>query len=240
MVQPVAIDMHELTITPVFMMLEIENIPKSETAGHAVMEMHEIVEVRFAGNKSYIPRFPADAFWRREGNREITYAERWADQYRDFKSGNPQEAMGTPLEMLRPFGVTPEQLSLCRALRIYSIEALHALEGPAVKTMGMNANALKTAASRFMAERNTSANAYDEIGRLQARIAELESRSTVVPEKALSEPEIDAVIKAADDAYAGLSDTQIKDEIAELAGERPRGNPSRATLVNMLDNLKAA
>src|SRR3546814_17192949 len=60
------------------------------------METKEVVEVRFAGSKNYSPIFPVDAFWKREGNRVITYGERWPDQYRQFKEGNPQEANGTP------------------------------------------------------------------------------------------------------------------------------------------------
>src|SRR3546814_13848995 len=117
------------------------------------METKEVVEVRFAGSKNYSPIFPVDAFWKREGNRVITYGERWPDQYRQFKEGNPQEANGTQLEMLRPHGVTPEQLSLCRALRISSLVALPNLEGPSVKTLGINAHKLKAAPAEFMAER---------------------------------------------------------------------------------------
>lgn len=235
------IDPREITITPVFKMIELENIPKSETAGHAVMEIMEVVEVRFAGSKNYSPVFPTDAFWKREGNQVMTYAERWPDQYRAFKEGNPQEANGTPLEMLRSFGVTPEQLSLCRALRIYSIEALHHLEGPGLKALGMNGNRLKEAANGFMAERMKNSGAFGELETLRARVAELEARSTIPPVVEPKPEEIEAIIQAADDAYADLSDSQIKDEIAKLAdGKRPQGNPSRTTLVQMLDGLMAA
>jgi hypothetical protein len=199
------------------------------------------VEVRFAGQKNYSPVFPADAFWKREGNQVFTYAERWPEQYRAFKEGNPQEAAGTPLEMLRPHGVTPEQLSLCRALRIYSIEALHHLEGPAVKSLGMNANKLKDAARAFMADRDQGVNAMAEIDDLRAQIAALKAeRSTIPPAEDLRPKEIDAIVQQADNAFAGLTDEQIKDRIAEKAGARPRGNPSRTTLENTLRQLEAA
>jgi hypothetical protein len=236
----VEIDPREITITPVFKIIEIENIPKSETAGHAVMEMMEVVEVRFAGSKNYSPVFPVHEMSSREGNTVISYAERWAEQYRAFKEGNPQEARGTPLEALRQYGVTPELLSVCRALRIYSIEALHHLEGPGLKALGMNGNRLKEAANAYMAERMANMGAFGELESLRARIAELEGRSTLVPEKDSTPAEIDAAVKAADDAYAAMNDGQIKDKIEELAGARPRGNPSRATLVSMLSSLEAA
>src|SRR3546814_4123907 len=92
MARVVAIDPHEITITPVFKILEVENVPKSEVAGHAVMETKEVVEVRFAGSKNYSPIFPVDAFWKREGNRVITYGERWPDHYRQFKEGKDRKS----------------------------------------------------------------------------------------------------------------------------------------------------
>lgn len=241
MTRVVEIDPREITITPIFKHIEVENVPKSEVAGHAVMETKEIVEVRFAGSRNYAPVFPAHGFWRREGNRVITYAERWAEQYRAFKEGDPQEAAGTPLEMLRPHGVTPELISLCRALRIYSIEALHHLEGQAAKSLGMNANKLKDAARAFMADRNKGRDQSSEIEALKAQIAELQARSTQPPVVEPAPSEVEQIMQTADDAYADLSDTQIKDQIASLnEGKRPPGNPSRATLVSMLDTLLAA
>lgn len=238
--QVAVIDTTDVLVTPVFKIMEIENIPKSETAGFAVMEMHEVVEVRFAGSKNYAPIFPAHAQWKREGNQTITYAEHWGDQFRAFKEGNLQEAAGTPLQMLASYGVTPEQMALCRALKIYSIEALNALEHPQSKTLGMHANTLKDAATRFMADRYQGRDATAELEALRARVAELEAGALAIPPQASPE-EIDAAEQAADDAWAGYSDTQLKDEIAKLNdGKRPPGNPSRATLVQSLETLMAA
>lgn len=236
----VEIDPREITITPIFKFIEVENIPKSEKAGHAVMETREVVEVRFAGSKNYSPVFPVDAFWKREGNRVITYAERWPEQYRAFKEGNPQEANGTPLEMLKPYGVTPELVSLCRALRIYSIEALYHLEGQGLKALGMNSNKLKDAARQFMADKLSGESALSEIEALRAKVAELEARSTVPPAVDSTETEIERAVQQADSAFADMSDEQIKEEIAKLAGSKPRGNPSRQTLENALQELLAA
>lgn len=241
MTRVVEIDDKDILITPIFKVIPLENIPKSETAGFPVMENHEVVEVRFAGSKNYAPVFPAHEMWRREGGKLITYAEHWGDQYRAFKEGSPQEANGTPLEMLRQFGVSPEQISLCRALRVYSIEALDALEGDGRKSLGMNGNKLKEAAAKFMAQRQSGASQAGEIEELKRQIAELQARSTVPPVTELAPAEVEQVVKDADDAYADMTDGEIKDEIAKLNdGKRPQGNPSRATLVSMLDGLMAA
>lgn len=239
MAHVVAIDEREITITPVFKMVELENIPQSETAGHAVMELKEVVEVRFAGSKNYAPVFLAHEMWKREGNDVITYAERWPDQYRAFKEGNPQEANGTPLEMLRPFGVSPEHLSLCRALKIYSIEALYHLEGDRAKSLGMAGNKLKEAARNFMADRAKNAGAFAEVEALKARIAELEGRSTLVPEAQPTPEEVEAAIAEAD-KYEGFTDDDLKDEIERLAQARPGDEIDRPALVSMLTELEAA
>lgn len=238
MVQLAVIDDRDITITPVFKVIEVENIPKSETVGYAVMETKEVVEVRFAGSKLYSPIFPTDAMWQRVGNQTISYAERWPDQYRAFKEGNPQEANGTPLEMLRTYDVTPEQLSLCRALRIYSIEALDRLEGPSIKSLGMHANRLREAAKAFLADRDGGKTAMAEVDVLRAEIAAL--RAQMVPVVDSSPAAIEQALQAADDAFAGRSDDELKADIAELTGSRPRGNPSRATLVSSLQELMAA
>lgn len=241
MTRIVEIDERDILITPVFKVIPLENIPKSETAGYPVMENHEVVEVRFAGSKNYAPVFPAGEMWRRVGGKLVTYAEHWGEQYRAFKEGGSQEAAGTPLEMLRQFGVSPEQISVCKALRVYSIEALDKLEGDGRKALGMNGNKLKEAAARFMAERQSGASQASEIEELKRQIAELQARSTVVPVVEPTPAEVERIVQAADDAYADMTDSQIKDEIAKLNdGNRPQGNPSRKTLVSLLDGLMAA
>lgn len=234
------IDTEPLSVTPFFKVVEVEDIHASEREGHLVMKTVEMVEVRIAGDKNYSPSFPTDAMWKREGNRKITYAERWSEQYRAFKEGDPQEARGTPLEMLRPYGATDENISLCRALKIYSIEALASLEDRKLKSLGMKANDLKAMATKFLAERTSGAAALSEIEGLKAKIAELEARSTQVPATEAAPQEVDAAALASDASLANMTDEQIKSEIKDRTGSRPPGNPSRPTLEANLRELRAA
>lgn len=233
----VPIDTRDITVTPVFKHITVENVPASEREGHPVMETLQVVEVRFAGSKLYSPVFPVDAFWKRDGHRTITYAERWADQYQAFLQGNDQKAAGTPLEMLKPHGISDAQLSLCRALKIYSIEALHHLEGPNLKSLGMNANALKELAARFMADRASGAQSSSEIDALKAEIEALKAR---IPVQEPTATEIDTALQAAEDEYSAMSEETLKEKIAEITGSKPRGNPSRATLLASIRELSAA
>lgn len=230
-------DNKDLAVTPFFKFVEVENVPKSERAGRAVMERIEVVEVRIAGNRHVSPVFPTDAMWKRDGNRIITYAERWPDAYRQFKDGLPQEASGTPLEMLLPFGVTPSEVSLLRTLRVYSIEALQQLEGQALKSLGMAQNKLKAAAASFIADRSDKTNILAEMADLKAEIARLKGeKAQVLPENDSTEEEIVEAI----DAFEGISDTDIADEIEKITGARPHHKTGRIKLISMLQLAKAA
>lgn len=233
----VPIDTREITITPVFKHLTVEDVPASERAGSAVMKTIEAVEVRFAGSKLYSPVFPVNAFWKRDGHRVITYAERWADQYRAFLEGGEQKAAGTPLEMLKSYGISQAQLSLCRALKVYSIESLYHLEGQNLKNLGMAANDLKRMANAFMADRSKGESTASQIDELRAEIERLKK---AVPATEATPEEVEKVIQAADDEFAAMDDDHLKDWIAEKTGQgRPRGNPSRDTLLSMARELAA-
>lgn len=232
-VTPVAIDMKDIQVTPFFKVIEVENVPKSERAGYPVLEQKEVVEVHFAGTRNFVPVFPTKAAHRRKGHQIITYAEHWADQYRAFKEGNPQEASGTPLEMLKKYGVTSEQISICRALRIYSIEALHGVEGQQAKSLQMHQNKLKDAARQYMAERSNAYESQSEIEALKAEIARMKAEGAGKVEPAKSPEEIESI-------FPELTDAQLKEEIEKLSGAKPRGNPSRNTLENSLKELQDA
>lgn len=225
------IDMNEIHVTPVFRMMEIENIPKSEEAGHLVKEMHEVVQIRFAGSNNYSPIFPAKAFYKREGNNVITYAERFADQYRQFKEGNPQEAKGTPLEMLTPYGITPEMLSLCRTMKVYSIEALDGLEGPNLKNLGMEANKLKDMARRWMAGQSSNKNLMDEVAQLKAKLAELEGKQPSVVVPVVTQDEVANV------ELDSKTDDEIRALLFKKTGVKPDGRLGRTALLNMAKGL---
>lgn len=231
MAESVAIDTRDITVTPIFRWMDIENIPKSEEAGHLVKENIEVVQVRFAGSNNYSPIFPANSFWKREGNQVITYAERWADQYRQFKEGNPQEANGTPLEMLRPFGITPEELSLCRTMKVYSIEALNALEGTNLKNIGMSANKLKQIAKQYLDNRSGGSQANARIADLERQLAELKAKSTSVPEH---EPTIEEMNEV---RLNGMTEEELRTYIEDRTGTKPDGRLKHESLVNLAKGL---
>lgn len=238
MADSVPIDTREITITPLFRYDSIEDVNASEREGHLVKNMRQVVEVRFAGSKNYSPVFPVDAMWKRENGKTVTYAERWADQYRDFLAGADQTAAGTPLEMLKAYGMSDANLSLCRALRIYSIESLYHLEGDSLKSLGMASNALKDMARAYMADRSKGTDHAAELDSLRAELAALKA---LIPVKEASPAEIDALLATSDADFEAMDDDALKEWIANKTGAgRPRGNPSHDTLVSMARELSVA
>lgn len=230
------------SITPYFRIESHLNVALSEETGQEVFnEPREMVELRFAGDRNYVPVVPADDMWRKHGNKVITYAERFSDQYQQFVRGDNQVAGGTALEALKMYGITPAQLSICRTLRIYSIEALHAIEGQNVKNLGMNANALKEMARRYMEEKKERQimQPDSDLASLQAEIERLKA---LIPQETPTPDDVDKALAAADAEHEeiNLTDEEIKVRISDLTGSRPKGNPSRTTLLQSLRELEGA
>lgn len=225
-------------ITPYFKIITPLNQALSEEHGKPVYgEPMEVVELRFAGDRNYAPVVPANSMWRKYGTRVVTYAERFADQYRAFMTNGDQVAGGTALEALGDYGITPAQLSVCRALKIYSIEALHQLDGPNLKSLGMNANDLKSMARRFMEDRSRR-EMGDNSGRMAELEAELARLKAAIPAEAPAPEAVDAIVATADaeanianDRFDAMTDAELKAFIKEKAGAAPRGTPSRETLL---------
>lgn len=193
------------------------------------METKEVVEVRFAGDRNYAPVLPVDAIYKRDGHRVITYAERWADRRAAFQSGNAQVASGTPLEKLSTYGITGAQLSLCRALKVYSIEALYNLDGANLRNLGIHTNELKRMAGEYMADRAKGSESLREIEALKAELEALRaSGASTIPED-----QFDGRTQEDIDAFANLSDEELRAYIKDKTGVGVRGQPSRETLLSM-------
>jgi hypothetical protein len=252
--EPIVIDMHELTITPVFRHESIEDVNASEREGTLQKKIRTIVEVRFAGTDRYIPVFPVEAHWKFQNGRSITYAERWGDQYRNFLTGGEQKAAGTPLEMLRPYGITESHLSLCRALKIYSIEALNAVEGDAANGLQMARNDLKKMAKDFLADRANRNAPADEVQALREEVERLRLQlaapsdgksDTVVTEPvpdqaALEQAQREAnAASAANNNFEAMNDDQLRAFIEEKSGAKPHHRLGRESLINAAKELAA-
>lgn len=222
------------TMTPYFMYLNILNEQQSETAGRAVYEMIEAVQLRMPGDRHYSPVLRADEMWRKKGNRVITYMERFADQYRAFLANEDQVAEGTPLENLVPYGITPAQQSMCRALKIYSIEGLYQLEGPHLKSLGMHANTLKPMAKRYMEDRRSGDAMARRVEELEARLASI---GVVVPDPVPDAEIENALLEADKELFEAMNEDELRQFIFEKTNAKPDGRLGHAQLVNLAKGL---
>lgn len=228
----------EHQITPYFKHLVVENVPQSEIQGKAVMETKEVVELRFAGDKNYSPVLPVDAMYRKEGHRIITYAERFSEQYAQFVRGAAQEASGTPLEKLSEYGITAAQLSLCRAVKIYNVEALYNLDGANLKSLGLHGNSLKDMAAAYMADRSKGNETARELAELRAELAALKSGNPL-PAQDPSPSDMSRALEAADKELEAMDEGELKAFIKLKSGQAPRGTPGRDWLINAARELSA-
>lgn len=215
-------------VVPRFFIHTTHNKAKSKEAGRPIYDDMECVEVRFAGNRQTVSVFPAhticgEAQDEEGDSRPITYAERWADQYKRFKAKEQQVAAGTPVDEL-PF-LTQAKRSELKALSIYTAEALAALDGKELSNLGQGGRELKNQAQAYLDNASGSADVLRmaaEIEALQQTVRELSGNAQAVT--GVSQ-------------FATWSADQIKDWIDEQIGERPKGNPSLATLVKRADEI---
>lgn len=216
-------DLAEKAVYPIFSYETIENIAKSEHAGQPIFEEIEMVSVHIAGERNLVHTARVNEQCGMDGFRRVTWAERFSDEYSAWKDGQAQGVHGTPLSALRDYGITPAQVSLCAARKVHTVEALLQLEGHNLKSLGMDANALKDAARKYVADRSDRHKLASEVEELKAQLA------------ALQKPIADQA-----DEYADMSNQQIKEEIAAIVGAKPIGNPSRDTLISLLNEAKAS
>lgn len=228
------------TITPVFYMLDVEDVPASRAAGFKVTKPLEMVDIRIPGNRHYNPHEPAHAFWKQENGEDITNAMRWSEEYKHFKekgfNGSPR---GTPISNLTALNKT--QLSTLKGLSILTVEILASLEGKNLSNIGIGANEMKREAQKYLEAMRKTVTADDvtqKIAELQLqnealikRLMEGEAQKSAAPVEVSEEDQ--------NDPYFGLTDDDLKDKIKLLAGEKPKGQPRRETLINMLVELEA-
>jgi hypothetical protein len=214
-------------IIPRFYSDAVQNPVKTKAQGRPIFDDRELVEVRFAGDRNKVSVFPAHDICGQvqddDGNsRSLTYAERWAPQYQRFRAKQQQVAEGTPIEEL-PF-LTQAKRSELKALSIYTAEALASLDGQPLKNLGQGGRDLKNQAQAYLDNAKGSA----DVTGMALKIAELEQ---VVAELRADKPAATA------SEFESWSSDQIKDWIEEKISERPRGNPSHATLVKRADEI---
>lgn len=213
---------NDALVVPFFKTVAQQDMTASKKAGRPIFKDVEVVEVRIAGDRNFAPVFPAHAMWRRVNGEEVTYAQRFADAYERFAAGKEQVADGTPLSEL-PF-LTEAKRAELRALKVYTAEALAALDGKNLTNLGGQGREMKNQAIAYLEKSTGTAGATALAAEVEALRAELAAVRAGEVEPAPADDEKEA----------------LKARIADLTGSRPRGNPSVETLREMLEEMKVA
>jgi hypothetical protein len=211
----------------------VRNPLKSAEAGRPIFDDVEVVEVRHPGSRDY-GVYPATerSHWIVDEvtgeQRAVSFAERFAKQYQQFKANQQQTKSGTPLDYL-PF-LTEGKRAELRALNIYTAEALTIVDGAELKNLGPSGRDLKNKAIEFLANASDAA----KVTKLEAELEAMRARNQVL--------EDDAKVLAADkpptSEFEGMSNEQLRDHIASLTGITPKGNLPRRTLLRMAMDQK--
>src|SRR5436190_8350730 len=132
-----------------------KNDRKSAEEGRPVYDDIEVCELRFPGNADW-GVYPAIEFsnWSSDmyggEQTKVTYAERFAHQYQQFRQKQAQTKSGTPLTEV-PFLADGRRAEL-RAQNIYTLEQLAGIEGVELKNLGPGGREMKNKAEEYMAE----------------------------------------------------------------------------------------
>lgn len=228
------------------LIVTFENFPvlneaKSREANRPIYEDMEVCRIRMGGDRLQAPVFPAWAEAPGGAENEdgyivpMTYKEKYAEQYRKFKAGEVQTKDGTPLEALS--FLTPARVKEFKALNIYTAESLASLEGASLKSLGQGGLEWKTKAKAYLDNAAGSANVTklaseneflkQQLEELRKERAQWPATERVTENLGYGDPEQEE----------SKTDAELKDLIEEKTGSRPRGNPSRETLIKMVKDL---
>lgn len=225
-------DNQKAALVATFKVHSILNEKKSKEAGRPIYDDMEICEIRTAGDRNSVKVFPAHEVSHREEledggyGDEVTYAMRFADQYRRFKDGHTQSQTGTPLEEC-PFITQAKRFEL-KALNVHTAEALASLDGTPLKQLGIGGRELKNQAQAYLDNAKGSADVTrlaQENEALKRRIADMQRDA------------VKAAPADAPESFEAMSDDELKSFIGEKTGSRPRGQPSHETLVRMAKEI---
>jgi hypothetical protein len=220
------------SLVVLFKYLAVENPQKTLTEGRPIFDDQEVCEIRSGGSKDvkvFLATAPSADGWVTDPftgqQKQRSYAERFAHQYRQFKASAAQTKTGTPLEH-GPF-LTAGKVATLRAQNVYTIEALADIEGAELKNLGPGGREMKNSAMEYIAESRQHAPNMQMMAELEA----LKARNATLEEDLQAKKNIEA----SEGEFAGMSLDQLREYIATNTGQAPLGanNMNRKTLVRL-------
>lgn len=223
-------------LVPLFKVVAMENKAKSLIEGRPIFEDVEVVEIRKPGSRDWSPHLATEfSHWQDDpitgGQVKVTYAERFSRQYRQFKAEGTQTKVGTPLDQV-PF-LTEARRAELRALNVYTVEQLVAVDGQELKNLGAGGRDLKNKAIEYVEESKATApkmQMQSELETLRARAQLLEEDNALLKQRA----------NVAEAEFEDMGDEQLRDYIKAHMGHAPQGSLPRKVLVRMAMDARPA
>jgi hypothetical protein len=208
--------------------LAVKNDAKSLAAGRPIYDDKEVCEIRGAGSRNVGVYYATQmSHWIDDPEtgeqRPLTYAERFSRQYRQFKERQVQTTSGTPLE--HATFLTEGRRAELRALNIYTVEALAAIDGQELKNIGQGGRELKNKAQEFIEDSLKTAPNMQ----LQAELETLRARNQLLEE----DMERNKSAQNAEGEFADMSLDQLREYIAINSGKPPLGTLNRQSLIRL-------
>jgi hypothetical protein len=200
----------------------VRNTTRSLAEGREIYDDVEIVEIRFPGSKD-VKAFPATARSHWLDNpftgeqTQVTYAERFARQYQQFKARTAQTKSGTPLD-LAPF-LTESKRAELRAQNVYTVEQLAAIDGTELKNLGPYGRDLKNGAVAFIDESRAGAPNLQMAAELEA----LRARNAVLEEDAQRRNAQAQEAGKISETFDEMTTEQLREYITTHTGQAPVG-----------------
>jgi hypothetical protein len=220
-----------------------ENPAESRKAGRPIFEDVEMVKIQVVGDPKCTMIAPAHSSSKRhpETGAPWTYAEQFPEHYRYFKDNADQQlASGTPLSEV-PW-LTAAKREELKALKILTVDGLALLDGAGLTRLGMGGRELKNKAQAWLdaaAGHAGESRLAEELAQRDAQIASLMEQMALLTAAAkVQEPE--PTEPTEEGVWADYADDDIKVFIAERAGRKPAGNPSRKTLIASANEILEA
>jgi hypothetical protein len=220
-----------------FKHIAIHNETRSLGEGRPVYEDVEVCEIRSAGSKD-VKVFPSTDTCRwvddpfTGSQRKESYAERFRHQYQQFKRDAVQTKVGMPID-IAPF-LSDARKAEMRALNVYTVEQLAAIDGAELKNLGPGGREMKNKAEEYIAESKSSAPNK----MMMAELEQLRARNVILEEDA--ERKRATADPAGDLEFERMDLDQLREYIATHSGQMPIGasNMNRKTLVRMAESVR--
>lgn len=150
-------------IRPRFYVEAMHNAFKSDTAGHAVYDDVEMVEMIIPGDQrtTVVERVKA------------AHKERWPNEYRAFKEDREAPLEGTPLEAWTY--LTPAQVATFKAINLRTVEDIAGCSDGHLNNLGLGGRDVRERARQFIKTQEGAA----PLAELQTKVERLEAQARV-------------------------------------------------------------